>query len=106
MTIREVISALVADRKEMIQNEVEIINEGIAYLQLLQESLMSSEIISDDIISETFNCIQNKVALESVKAKFEYMLRNISNTDEVLDIYTHYGISRNDWLENYKKSKA
>ena len=105
MTIREVIAALVADKKEAIMKEIEIINEGIMYLHLLQESLMSSEIISDDII-ETFDCIQNKVALESAKAKFEYMLRNISNTDEVLDIYTHYGISRNKWLENYKKGKA
>ena len=106
MSIQEVIAALVADKKEAIMKEIEIINEGIMYLHLLQESLMSSEIISDDIIEQTSSCLQNKVALESAKAKFEYIIANISNTDEVIDIYSHYGICRNKWLENYKKGKA
>jgi hypothetical protein len=106
MSIQEVISALVADKKEAIMKEIEIITEGIVYLQLTQESLMASDTLSDAIVEDTFECLQNKVALESAKAKFEYIIRNISNTDEVLDIYTYYGISRNKWLESYKKGKA
>lgn len=106
MSIYEVIAAIVEDKKQDIVKEVEIINEGIVYLQLTQESLMVSDTLSDDIINETFECVKNKVALESAKAKFEYIIANISNTDDVLDIYSHYGICRNDWLENYKKGKA
>lgn len=107
MSIAEVIAALVADKKNEINRELEIIDEGIEYLRLQQESLMSSDIMSDDIIEKSWECQKNKMALASIKHRFKYLCVNISNTDEVLDIYVHYGLIRNSWLEEYKKkSKA
>ena len=106
MTIQEVISALVADKREEIEKEISIVNEGITYLQLTQESLMASEIISDAIVVETWECQKNIMALTAIKSRFKYLQLNISDTDEVSDIYTHYGLVRNKWLENYKKGKA
>lgn len=106
MSIAEVIAALVADKKNEINRELEIINEGITYLQLTQESLMASDIMSDAIVEETWECQKNIMALTSIKNRFKYLVLNISNTDEVLDIYACYGLSRNKWLESYKKGKA
>ncbi len=106
MSIAEVIAALVADKKNEIEKEIQIINEGIEYLQMEQESLMSSDTLSDDIIQETFECHKIQMSLTAIKCRFKYLQLNISDTDEVSDIYTHYGLSRNEWLENYKKGKA
>lgn len=106
MSIYDVIKELVDDKKEQIVQEINIINEGITYLQLEEDDLISSDIISDDIIEKTFDCINNRRSLQLIKAKFEYISLNISDTDEVSDIYTHYGICRNEWLENYRKGKA
>lgn len=106
MSIQEVISSIVEDKKEEIYREIEIVDEGIEYLRLQQESLMSSDIMSDDIMSETWECQKNIMALTSIRHRFNYLCLNMSNTDEVLDIYTCYGLSRNKWLENYKKGKA
>src|SRR5574343_783131 len=89
MSIQEVIAALVNEKREEIARELEIINEGIEYLQMEQESLMASDIISDEIVEKTFDCINNRRTLELIKAKFEYISLNISDTDEVSDIYTH-----------------
>lgn len=106
MTIYDVIKELVDDKKEQIVQEINIIDEGIEDLRLEQESLMSSDIMSDDIIQKTWECHKNQMALKCIKNKFEYINSNISDTDEVSDIYSHYGLTRNDWLENYKKGKA
>ena len=106
MSIYDVIKGIVEDKKEAIMKEIEIITEGIMYLQLTQESLMASDTLSDAILEDTFECMNTKIKLESLKAKFKYICTNISNTDEVLDIYNHYGLVRSDWLENYKKGKA
>lgn len=106
MSIYDVISSIVEDKKEDIRKELEIINEGIEYLQMEQEKLMSSEIISDAIVEDTWECQKNKMSLTAIKNRFKYISLNISNTDEVLDIYACYGLSRNKWLENYKNGKA
>lgn len=106
MSIYDVIKSLVDDKKEDIRKELEIINEGIEYLQMEQESLMSSDNVSDDIIQETFECHKIQMSLTAIKCRFKYLQLNISDTDEVSDIYTHYGLVRNEWLENYKKGKA
>ena len=106
MNLFEVVSAIVDDKKEQIVQEINIINEGIVYLQLTQESLMESDIISDSIIEKTFDCINNRRSLQLIKAKLLQILPLISNTDEVSDIYSYYGVSRNKWLEEYKKGKA
>jgi hypothetical protein len=106
MSIYDVISSIVEDKKEMIQNEISIIDEGITYLQLTQESLMASDIMSDAVVEETWECQKNIMALTSIKNRFKYLVLNIYNTDDVSDIYTCYGLSRNKWLENYKKGKA
>jgi hypothetical protein len=106
MTIQEVISALVADKREEIEKEIAIVNEGIAYLQMEQESLMASDIMSDAVVEETWECQKNIMALTSIKNRFKYLVLNIYNTDDVSDIYACYGLSRNKWLENYKKGRA
>lgn len=106
MNLYEVISAIIDDKKQDIQDEISIIDEGIAYLQMEQESLISSDIISDEIIEKTWECHKNQMALTSIKHRFKYLCLNISDTDEVSDIYTYYGLTRNKWLENYRKGKA
>lgn len=103
MSIQDIIQSLVNDKKDVIKKEMEILDEGVKYLQMEQEYLMSSDIISDDIVEQTWECHKNQMALTSLLNRFKYISLNISNTDEVLDIYTCYGLPRNKWLENYKK---
>ena len=106
MSIQDVITELVNDKIAEIKKELEIVDEGIEYLRLQQEELMASDIMSDAIVEQTWECHKNQMALTSIKHRFKYLCLNISDTDEVSDIFSYYGLSRNSWLEEYKKGKA